>query len=332
MKGILFQPSHPSKIQYAEVARPVCNPDEVLVRVKAAALNHRDEWCRQGLYPNLKEGIVLGSDGAGVVEEIGSEVNPSFLGKEVIINPALHWGSNPRAQGAEFEILGMPRNGTFAEFVAVPVDRIHSKPIHFSWEEAAAFPLAALTAYRAVVVQGGVTSKDKVLVTGIGGGVALFALQIAHALGATVLVSSSSEDKLAKAKKLGASFGFNYTTPTWTTALLQQTGGVDVVIDGTSGDTLSSLMSVGVPGARLVFYGATRGNPPQLEARKLFWNQLKLIGSTMGSDTDFIRVLELFTSATLRPTIDQVFSLADAEHAFDRMKRGEQLGKIILVP
>ena len=197
MKAIVLQRSLESKIQLVQIPKPVCQPNEVLLRIKAAALNHRDEWCRKGLYPNIQDGIVLGSDGAGIVEEVGTEIDRELLGQEVMLNPALHWGDNERAQGKNFEIIGMPRNGTFAEYVAVPADRIFPKPSHLSWEEAAALPLAGLTAYRAVAVQGKLKAGEQVLVTGIGGGVAQFAAQFVLALGAKLFVSSSSPEKRA---------------------------------------------------------------------------------------------------------------------------------------
>jgi zinc-binding alcohol dehydrogenase/oxidoreductase len=332
MKGIVLQRNSPSKIQLLELPQPVCGPGEVLIRIKAAALNHRDEWCRKGLYPNLKDGVILGSDGAGIVVEVGAGVDPSLIGEEVLINPAKNWGINEKAQSKEFEILGMPSHGTLAEFITVPADRIHPKPNQLSWEEAAALPLAGLTAYRALVVKGQVQAGDQVLVTGIGGGVAQFVAQFALALGAKVFVSSSAPEKISQAIAQGASAGFNYTDANWSAQALQQTGGIDLVIDGAAGDTLTHLMDVCNPGARLVFYGATRGNPGQLEARKLFWNQLQLIGTTMGSDADFLQMLQLVKKHQLKPILDQVFPLEQAVEAFDRMKEGRQFGKIVLVP
>jgi zinc-binding alcohol dehydrogenase/oxidoreductase len=201
-----------------------------------------------------------------------------------------------------------------------------------NWEEAAALPLAGLTAYRALVVKGQVQEGDQVLVTGIGGGVAQFAAQFALALGAKLFVSSSAPEKISQAIAQGASAGFNYTQTNWSAAALKQTGGMDLVIDGASGDTLPNLMEVCKPGARIVFYGATRGNPSQLEARKLFWNQLQLIGSTMGSDADFLNMLQLVEKFKIKPVVDQCFPFALAEAAFDRMKEGKQFGKITLVP
>jgi NADPH:quinone reductase-like Zn-dependent oxidoreductase len=263
---------------------------------------------------------------------VGSDQHSHLIGKEVIINPAINWGSSQLAQSKNFEILGMPRNGTLAEYVAVPMDRLHEKPSHLSWEEAGALPLAGLTAYRALVYQGQVKSGDKVLVTGIGGGVAQFAAQFALALGAEVYASSSSEAKSERALAMGIKVVFNYKSDSWTQEALDKTGGFDLIIDGAAGDTLNNLISVAKPGGKIVFYGATMGNPGKLEARKIFWNQLKIMGSTMGSDKDFAEMLELVATKQIRPVIDQVFPLEKAVDAFDRMKAGAQFGKIVLTP
>jgi len=332
MKAIVLQRNSPSKIQLLDLPQPICGPKEVLIQIKAAALNHRDEWCRKGKYPNLKDGVILGSDAAGIVAEVGADVDPFWLEKEVIINPAKNWGTNEKAQSSDFEILGMPNSGTLAEYITVPWDRIHEKPPHLNWEEAAAISLAGLTAYRALVIKGQVQANDQVLVTGIGGGVAQFAAQFALALGAKLFVSSSDDQKISQALALGAIAGYNYTKDTWNKEVIQQTGGMDLVIDGAAGNTISNLMDLCKPGGRLVFYGATRGNPDHLEARKLFWNQLQLIGTTMGSDADFLQMLHLVNKYQIKPILDQVFPLEQADQAFDRMKEGRQFGKIALVP
>jgi NADPH:quinone reductase-like Zn-dependent oxidoreductase len=332
MKGIVLDRQLDSNIKLIEVSKPVLKSGEALIRIKAAALNHRDEGCRQGLYPNLSDGVILGSDGAGIVEEVYDSAHVSWLGKEVILNPGMNWGQNQKVQSKEFKILGMPENGTFAEFLAIPFDRLHEKPAHLNWEEAAALPLAGVTAFRALIYQGDVQAGDQVLVTGIGGGVAQFAAQFAKAKGAILSVSSSRVAKLDKADKDGADFLFNYTESSWTEKALEATGGFDVIIDGASGDALNQLISICLPGGKIVFYGATMGNPGKIEARKVFWNQLKIIGSTLGSDQDFLDMLALVKEKEIKPVIDQVFNLADAEKAFDRMKAGDQLGKIILIP
>ncbi len=332
MKAITLAQHEPSKIAYTEVPSRILKPGEVRVLIKAAALNHRDEWCRKGLYPNLTEGTVMGSDGAGIITEIGEGVDSNYLSREVIINPALNWGQNQKVQSSSFEILGMPRNGTLAESVIVPSDRIHQKPAHLSWEEAAALPLAGLTAYRALNYQGNLVKGENLLVTGFGGGVAQFAAQFGIALGANVYISSSSNQKIKKGLELGAKAGFNYMDHNWTNQALEETGGFDLIIDSAAGDSFNHLLNVIKPGGKIVFFGATLGNPSKLEARKIFWNQIKLIGTTMGSDQDFLEMLELVETYQIKPIIDSVYSFDSAVEAFDRMRDGEQLGKIVLKP
>jgi NADPH:quinone reductase-like Zn-dependent oxidoreductase len=332
MKAIVLDLSSEEKIKYTDVQSRLLKPQEVRVLIKAAALNHRDEWCRAGMYPNLKDGIILGSDGAGVISELGEGVDAEMLGKEVIINPALNWGQNQKVQGPLFEILGMPNHGTLAESIIVPLDRVHPKPAHLSWEEAAALPLAGVTAYRAISYQGQLTQGETLLVTGFGGGVAQFVAQFGLAMGAKVYVSSSDPEKIAKALELGAIKGFNYQDHNWITQAQEAVGGFDLIIDSAAGDTLNHLVQVAKPGGKIVFFGATLGNPSKLEARKIFWNQLKIIGTTMGSDADFDGMLDLVTTHQIKPLVDSVFKFEQALEAFDRMRDGKQLGKIVLVP
>ncbi|SNR93598.1 NADPH:quinone reductase [Belliella buryatensis] len=330
MKAIILNRSLEQKIEIAEIEEPHLGPTEVLIQVKAAALNHRDEWCRQGLYPGLQDGIVLGSDGAGVIMKTGGMVDASMVGREVLINPAMNWGDDLKAQSKDFKILGMPDHGTLATYVKVNTDRLHDKPDNFTWEEAAALPLGGLTAYRALMTQGKVQSGEKVLVTGFGGGVAQFAAQFAIAAGADVYVSSSSQEKLNVAEKIGALGGYNYTDEDWVKKSLEETGGFDLIIDSAMGDTLNNLIKVVKPGGRIVFYGATKGNPTMLDARKIFWNQIQLIGSTMGTDRDFEQMLEFVQKQNIKPIVDQIYQVEQATEAFDRMKAGEQLGKIVI--
>ncbi|MEP0710558.1 zinc-binding dehydrogenase [Algoriphagus sp.] len=332
MKAITLDRTQDSKLLLTDLQSRALLPGEVRVQIKAAALNHRDEWCRKGLYPNIQDGIVLGSDGAGIVAEIGEGVDDEWLQKEVIINPALNWGENQKVQSASFEILGMPRNGTLAESVVVPVDRLHDKPTHMTWEEAAALPLAGLTAFRALSYQGDIQQGENILVTGFGGGVAQFAVQFGLALGAKVSTSSSSPEKLEKAKSLGVDYTFDYKDDNWILKALEITSGFDVIIDSAVGDTLNHLTQVVKPGGKIIFYGATLGNPSKLEARRIFWNQIKIIGTTMGSDLDFENMLSLVCEKKIHPIIDHVFKFEEAEKAFDRMRDGKQMGKIVLVP
>lgn len=330
MKAIVLDRTLPIGISFQDVTLGPLGDHDVRIEVAAAALNHRDEWCRQGKYGNLKDGVVLGSDGSGIVVDAGKRVDHSWVGKEVIINPALHWGDNQQAQGPDFRILGMPDNGTFAEFIQVPGDRIYSKPDHLNLIEAAALPLAGLTAYRALFYQGDLKPGQKVLVTGIGGGVAQFALQFALAQKATVYVSSSSQDKLNAATALGAKSGFIYSDTKWVEEAKSLTGGFDLVIDSAMGNTLGNLLDVIKPGGKLVFFGATLGNPSEMNVRKIFWNQLTLKGTTMGSDRDFEDMLEFVSHHKIKPVADHIFDFDQAITAFERMEQGTQLGKLVL--
>ncbi len=332
MKAITLDQSLDSKLKITDVENRLLEPGEVRILIKAAALNHRDEWCRQGRYPKLKDGVILGSDGAGTISEISEGVSEDWIGREVIINPSLNWGKNQKVQDPSFEILGMPRNGTLAQSIAVPVDRVHPKPAHLTWEEAAALPLAGLTAFRAVSYQGELQKGQNLLVTGFGGGVAQFAAQFGLALGANLYVSSSDPDKIGKAIELGAVKGFNYTEKDWISKAKETVDGFDLIIDSAAGDTLNELIQVVKPGGKIVFYGATLGNPSKLEARKIFWNQIKIIGTTMGSDSDFEAMLNLVNQHKIKPLVDSIYTFDQAELAFDRMKAGKQLGKIVLIP
>lgn len=303
---------------------------EAIVRVHAAALNHRDVWIQNGQYAGLKYPIVPGSDGAGVVVKVGKS-GEKLIGKEVIINPSIHWGGSLSYQDPrDFRILGLPDDGTFAEYVKVPLQNIVEKSAHLSWEEAAAVPLAGVTAFRAVSTRARVQAGEKVLITGVGGGVALFALQYAVALGARVYVSSGNEEKIDKAIRLGAKAGVNYRNEKWGQGLQELAGTFDVIIDGAAGDGMDELLNLAAPGGRVVFYGATRGNPSALTARRIFWKQLNILGSTMGSPEDFHSMVAFISEHGIRPVIDTVFPFADGEAALRRMEAAQQFGKIVI--
>lgn len=319
-------------LKFEEVPRPQAKPGEALVKLKAAALNRRDFWIQKGQYAGLKFPIILGSDGAGIVEEVGSHQDETWVGREVVINPSLGWGDDPRAQSQDtFRILGLPDDGTLAEYVKVPVANLFPKPEHLSWPEAAALPLAALTAYRAVVTQGQMKAGQRVLVTGAGGGAAGFALQIASALGGRVFVTSGSDDKIDAARKLGAAGGANYHAEDWGEQLTAQaSGGFDLIIDSAGGDGFAQLIEIANPGGRLVFFGATRGNPPGLDMRRVFWKQLTLQGTTMGTPDEFGAMLRLFADKSLRPVIDQIFPWTEVNAALGRMESSSQFGKLVV--
>lgn len=309
---------------------PEPGPGEVLIRLHAAALNRRDFWIQQGLYADIRVPVILGSDGAGVVDRLGAGVEASWQGKEVIINPGLKWGDDPRVQSADFEILGMPRDGTFAEYVRVPVEQVWERPAHLNWEEAAALPLAGLTAYRVLFTQGGLRSGERVLITGIGGGVATMALLFSLAVGAEVWVTSSSPAKIDRAVALGAAGGFLYTDRDWTEALLREAGNPHLIVDSAGGDGYRLLVDVAAPGGRIVNFGATRGNIREISPRQVFWKQLHLIGSTMGSPREFAAMVEFVGRQALKPVVDQVLSLEEANRALAAMSQSGQFGKLVL--
>ena len=320
----------------ADVPQPTAGPGEVLVNLKAAALNHRDVFIQQGLYPGIKTPVIPGADGAGVVVEVGAGVDPVWKGQEVVINCSLGWGHNPHVYDPEtFEILGMPTNGTFAEYIAIHSTYIYHKPAHLSFAEAAAIPLAGLTAWRALMTRAALQPKERVLVTGIGAGTALFALQFAVASKAEVWVTSGSDEKIQKAIALGAQGGVNYNNADWLKVLMAETGGgrtgyFDVIIDSAGGPGFAKLTDAAAPGGRIVIFGGTTGNLTDIAPSKVFFKQLNIYGTTMGTDKEFGEMLQFVTQHQIKPVVDQVFPLADAQQAFDRMDTGQQSGKIVL--
>lgn len=327
---VLRQLGEPDVLRLEDGPDPVAGSGEVIVRLKAAALNHRDVWIRQGKYGGIRLPIILGSDGAGEVESIGERVDPKLIGKPVVIYPLFDWGPDPRAQSSNFRILGLPDDGTYAQKVKVPAELLHPKPKNLSFEEAAAVPLCALTAYRATVTRGQVSAGETVLIIGIGGGVATFAMQIALKLGARIYVTSGSDEKIDRARSLGAIGGFNYKTQDWVKELKELEGGVDVVIDGTGGETIDRACDVLKPGGRLVNYGQTLGTAKNVEVRRIYWKQLTVLGSTMGTRKEFETVMEMHGPGGLRPIVDSVFPLAEVAAAHRRMDEAKQFGKIVL--
>ncbi len=312
------------------VAKPTLGNGQVLVRLRAAALNHRDVWIWQGQYAGLKFPIIPGSDGAGEIVEVGPGVSDSALGQEVIINPGIDWGNDPRAQQPKFSILGLPHDGTLAEYVAVPAIQTAPKPAHLSWEEAAALPLAGLTAFRAVFTRGQLKAHERILINGIGAGTALFALQFAVAAGALPCVTSSSGAKIERAKAMGAKAGALYNMPDWAAEFGKHHGLFDLIIDSAGGAGFHHLVDLAAAGGRIVFFGATRGNPPELPSRKIFWRQISLLGTTMGSPEDFAAMTEFVRNHAIKPVVSHGFALGDALEAFGTMERGDQFGKIVI--
>jgi NADPH:quinone reductase-like Zn-dependent oxidoreductase len=327
---VLREIGGPERLALEHIPDPQPGPGEVVVRLRAAALNHRDAWIRQGLYAGISLPIVLGSDGAGTVQAVGVGVDPTLLGTAVVINPSLDWGNDDRVQGPAYRILGLPDNGTYADYVKVPATNLFAKPDTLSWETAAATPLAGLTAYRALVTRARVQPGEMVLVTGIGGGVATFALLVARRLGARVVVTSGSDAKIARARQLGAEGGVNYKAENWGRAVQALCdGGPDVIIDSAGRDALPTLVDIVKPGGRIVTFGATTGSPSTIEVRRIFWKQISILGSTMGTPREFGEMLRMF-DGTLAPVVDRVFPLAAAADAHRRMDQADQFGKIVL--
>ncbi len=313
-----------------DVDTPTLAPGEALVKLKAAALNRRDYWISIGKYAGIKYPTILGSDGAGVVVKVEGDAGQEWTGKDVIINPGHDWGDATDHHGKDFNILGLPDDGTFAEYVKVKVEYLHPKPAHLSFEQAAALPLAGLTAYRALFAKGKAQKGDKVLVVGAGAGTGTYAVQFAAAAGCQVFVTSGSGDKIERARQLGAAAGVNYKAQDWAEELKHMAGGFDVVIDSALGPDFVKIPDLMNAGGRIVFFGATAGNIPELPARTLFSKQLQLLGTMMGSPDDFKAMLDLVNKHKIVPVVDEVYALADTQKAVNKMGSSAQFGKLVI--
>jgi NADPH:quinone reductase-like Zn-dependent oxidoreductase len=324
----LHETGGPQSLRFERTPIPHAGDGEVLVRLRAAALNHRDVFITQGLYPNIRMPVTLGADGAGVIAAIGAGGFEGAVGDEVIIDPMLDWGGDLRVWDSASSLLGMPRDGTFAQYVTIPVENVYRKPEQLSMEEAAAIPLAGLTAYRAVFTRGALARGETVLITGVGGGVQTFVLLFAKHAGARAIVTSSSDEKLERAKALGADVAINYkTTPDWAKAL-RSAGAIDLIVDSSGGETLRKALDVVRPGGRVAIYGGTNGDAT-IKLFPLFWKHITILGTSMGSPQDFTAMLDLFRNG-LRPAVDRVFPLRDAVAAMERLANADQFGKVVL--
>jgi NADPH:quinone reductase-like Zn-dependent oxidoreductase len=304
----------PEVLRYEDVADPEPAAGEVLVELRAASLNHLDIWIRRGL-PSVPKPRILGADGAGVIA--GTD-------ERVVINPGI-------VTAGKMQILGENMDGTHAELVAVPRHVVHPIPADLTFEEAAAFPLVFETAYRMLVTRARLQPDEWVLVWGIGGGVATAALAIAKALGAHVAVTSSSDEKLRQAKDLGADAIVNHVTDDVVAHVKEITGGgAHVIVDDVGEATWKRTLDAARPEGRIVVCGATTGPNPPAALHRVWWKQLSILGSTMGSPEDFQGVYDLIAAGAVRPVLDRVFPLADARAAHERLEAGAQLGKIVL--
>jgi NADPH:quinone reductase-like Zn-dependent oxidoreductase len=315
----------PEVLVLEDAPDPEPGPGEVLVRLRASALNHLDVWIRRGL-PSVPKPRILGADGAGVVEALGDDVTGFDLGARVVLNPGIEVG------GGRIHVIGEHGDGTNAELIAVPATNVHPIPEGLGFEEAAAFPLVFETAYRMLVTRAGLREGEWVLAWGVGGGVSTAALAIAKALGARVLVTSSSETKLERARELGADATVNHATGDVKEAVKEATEGhgIDVVVENVGEATWATSLQVAAPGGRITVCGATSGPNPPAALHRIWWKQLSILGSTMGTSTDFAGAYELVASGRALPVVDSVLPLEEIRAAHERLEAGEQLGKIVL--
>ena len=331
MKALILKSTDgPGSAELEQLEAPSPGPGEVLVRVQAASLNHRELWISRGLYPGMSLPTVLGADGAGRVEALGNGVDSPRLGRDVVLYPGLHWGNDERFPSSLFGLLGMPGPGTIAEAVCVPAASVFARPDHLSAAEAASLPVAALTAYRALFVKAKLATGEKLLVTGIGGGVATFALLFAKAAGAKVYVTSSSPETIAKAIDHGAEQGFNYRDDGWGKALRSASGGIDVVLDGAPAGSFPAYARNLAMGARVVVYGSTGGPTFTASAPELFLKHATLFGTAMGSPADFKAMLDFVAEHRIHPIIDRVFELDGAGEALVHLETGHGFGKVVI--
>ncbi|HET7759053.1 MAG TPA: zinc-binding dehydrogenase [Gaiellaceae bacterium] len=316
MKAIrIHEDGGPEVLRYEDAPDPEPGPGEVLVRLRAASLNHLDLWIRKGL-PSVPKPRILGADGAGLRADTG---------ERVVINPGIE-------HGEKITVIGEHMDGTHAELVAVPEGNVYPLPDEISFEEAAAFPLVFETAYRLLVTKAQLREGEWVLLWGIGSGVASAGLAIAKALGAQALVTSSSDEKLERARELGADAAVNHATGDVRDAVKEATGGkgVDVVLEHVGEATWQSSLQAARTGGRIVVCGATSGPNPPAGLHRIWWKQLTIYGSTMGTHEDFEGAYDLVKSGRAKPVVDSVFPLEQARGAHERMEAGEQFGKIVL--
>jgi NADPH:quinone reductase-like Zn-dependent oxidoreductase len=316
MKAIrIWEDGGPEVLRYEDAPDPEPGPGEVLVRLRAASLNHLDLWIRKGL-PSVPKPRILGADGAGLREDTG---------ERVVINPGIE-------HGEKITVVGEHMDGTHAELVAVPETNVYPLPDEISFEEAAAFPLVFETAYRLLVTKAQLREGEWVLLWGIGSGVATAGLAIANALGARALVTSSSDEKLERAREFGADAAVNHATGDVRGAVAEATDGkgVEVVLEHVGEATWQTSLQAARAGGRIAVCGATSGPNPPAALHRIWWKQLTIYGSTMGTREDFEGAYDLVKSGRAKPVVDSVLPLAEARAAHERMEAGEQFGKIVL--
>ncbi len=342
MKAVIFeQHGGPEVLQYNEVADPITKADAVLVEVRACALNHLDVWVRAGL-PGIKIPLphILGNDIAGVVREVGALVTWVQPGDEVILHPGVSCGHCVECfRGhdnfcSEYDIVGYRRDGGYAELVAMPAVNVIPKPKNLNWAEAAALPLVAVTAWHMLVTRANVQPGEVVLVHAAGSGVGSLAIQIAKLRGAHVIATAGSEEKLLKAKELGADEVIKYTSADWPKEVKRLTDrrGVDVVLEHTGASTWEGSIASLKNNGRLVTCGATSGFDGKIDIRQIFYRHLTILGSFMGSKAELLEAMKFVERGIIRAVVDQSMPLSEARHAQELMEDRAQFGKLVLIP
>ncbi|MFQ5859269.1 MAG: zinc-binding dehydrogenase, partial [Anaerolineae bacterium] len=340
MKAIgFYQHGHTDQLQIIALPRPEPGPGEVLINVKAVALNHLDLWVLEGLPGlDLEMPHVGGSDIAGVITELGDGVTGLEVGRRVVVNPTLSCGDCEWCRRGEdslcdrFGVIGEHTRGGMAEYVAVPARNVMVMPDDFAFSQAAAVPLGFLTAWRALITRGQVQPGEEVLILGAGGGVASAAIQIAKLAGANVYAVTSSPEKVDKARALGADWTVDRTQENWSKAVFMATNkrGVDIVLENVGAATWFDSLRSAKKGGRIVTYGATTGARPETDIRYIFWKQLSILGTTMSARSEFHDVMNLVWQGKLKPVVDSVFPMEEAQAAYRRLEAGEQFGKVVI--
>ena len=342
MKAVIFQKhGGPEVLEYAEVPAPALRPDEVLIEVKACALNHLDVWVRGGL-PGIKIPLphILGNDIAGVVREVGELVTWVSVNDEVMVQPGVSCGHCAECLAGrdnfcrDYDILGYRRNGGYAQLVSVPGVNIIRKPVSLSWEEAAALPLVTVTAWHMLVTRAHVQPGENVLIHAAGSGVGSIGIQVAKLRGARVIATAGSEEKLAKAKTLGADEVINYRNKDWPQEVKQLTErrGVDVVFEHTGAETWAGSIAAAKNNARIVTCGATSGYDAQTDLRQVFYRHLTILGSFMGTKSELLEAMKFVERGAIRAVVDRSLPLAEASRAHELMEDRAQFGKLLLLP
>jgi NADPH:quinone reductase-like Zn-dependent oxidoreductase len=342
MKAVVFkQHGGPEVLEYTDTPDPVIRADEVLVEVRACALNHLDVWARGGL-PGIEIKLphVLGNDIAGIVREVGEVADWVRPGDEVLLQPGVSCGHCAECLSGrdnlcpDYDILGYRRDGGYAELVAAPAVNVVPKPKNLSWEAAAALPLATLTAWHMLVTRAGLQPGEDVLIHAAGSGVGSIGIQIAKLRGARVIATAGSDEKLEKARSLGADEVINYATADWVREVrrLTEKKGCEVVFEHTGAETWEGSLRALAKNGRLVTCGATSGHDARTDLRQVFYRHLSLLGSFMGSKAELLEAMKFVRRGAIRPVVDRVLPLAEARRAHELMQSRAQFGKLILKP